>query len=108
MFGSRGAPQQRLRTELRQLARYRAAGQVLTLFAGQHISSKITHKPSVWTSGMIMKRNETLTVADTLSSAPPQKNADLLSELVAHLRRNRTQLREEWATRIRDAKLLTA
>ena len=35
-------------------------------------------------------------------------NADLLRELVAHLRLNRTQLREEWATRIRDAELLTA
>jgi rsbT co-antagonist protein RsbR len=32
----------------------------------------------------------------------------LLSELVAHLRDNRTQLREEWARRITEAKLLTA
>ncbi|HEV2495574.1 MAG TPA: STAS domain-containing protein [Terriglobia bacterium] len=32
----------------------------------------------------------------------------LLSELVAHLRENRTQLREEWARRITQAKLLTA
>ncbi len=32
----------------------------------------------------------------------------LLSELVAHLRCNRTQLRTEWARRIREAKLLTA
>jgi len=31
----------------------------------------------------------------------------LLHELVAHLRQNRTQLREEWARRITDAKLLT-
>src|SRR5438874_12344519 len=37
-----------------------------------------------------------------------QLSADLLGELVAHLRRNRTQLREEWARRIRDAELLTA
>src|SRR5437773_8665793 len=35
-------------------------------------------------------------------------NADLLRELVAHLRLNRTQLREQWATRIREAELLTA
>src|SRR5260370_4999043 len=34
--------------------------------------------------------------------------ADLLGKLVAHLRENRTQLREEWATRIREAALLTA
>src|SRR2546427_382691 len=34
--------------------------------------------------------------------------AVLLRELVAHLRENRTQLREEWARRITEAKLLTA
>jgi Anti-anti-sigma regulatory factor (antagonist of anti-sigma factor) len=32
----------------------------------------------------------------------------LLRELIAHLRRNRTQLREEWARRITQAQLLTA
>src|SRR5204863_4217602 len=32
----------------------------------------------------------------------------LLTELVAHLRENRTQLREEWARRITEAQLLTA
>ncbi|MFI2558049.1 anti-anti-sigma factor, partial [Nocardia farcinica] len=32
----------------------------------------------------------------------------LLSELVEHLRQNRTALREEWARRITDAQLLTA
>ncbi len=32
----------------------------------------------------------------------------LLRELVAHLRQNRTQLREEWASRITEAQLLTA
>src|SRR5436189_1027435 len=32
----------------------------------------------------------------------------LLRELVAHLRENRTQLREEWARRITESKLLTA
>jgi rsbT co-antagonist protein RsbR len=35
-------------------------------------------------------------------------SAALLRELVAHLRQNRTQLREEWARRIGEAKLLTA
>jgi rsbT co-antagonist protein RsbR len=39
---------------------------------------------------------------------PPETNAALLRELVAHLRQNRTQLREEWARRITDAQLLTA
>jgi len=37
-----------------------------------------------------------------------ESSAHLLRELVAHLRQNRTQLREEWARRIRDAALLTA
>lgn len=32
----------------------------------------------------------------------------LLSELVSHLRQNRTQLREEWARRITESRLLTA
>src|SRR3989441_8519892 len=44
--------------------------------------------------------------------APPQvtseSTATILRELVAHLRENRTQLREEWAHRITEAKLLTA
>lgn len=41
---------------------------------------------------------------------PGSANEDvrLLPELVAHLRENRTQLREEWARRITDAQLLTA
>lgn len=37
-----------------------------------------------------------------------KQTAELLKELVAHLRQNRTQLREEWARRITEAKLLTA
>ena len=32
----------------------------------------------------------------------------LLTELVSHLRQNRTQLREEWARRITESRLLTA
>src|SRR6476661_9297572 len=43
-------------------------------------------------------------VRTTLSS---HNIADLLRELVSHLRQNRTQLREEWARRITEAKLLT-
>ena len=37
-----------------------------------------------------------------------QPIAELLRQLVAHLRQNRTQLREEWARRITEANLLTA
>src|SRR5438445_8673712 len=53
-----------------------------------------------------MKRKENKTqLTDTY---PPETSAALLRELVAHLRQNRTQLREEWARRITDAQLLTA
>ncbi len=41
-------------------------------------------------------------------STVPESTVPLLRELVAHLRKNRTQLREEWARRITEAKLLTA
>ena len=40
--------------------------------------------------------------------ATKSTKADLLSELVAHLRQGRTQLREEWARRITESELLTA
>src|SRR5918996_297633 len=39
---------------------------------------------------------------------PPEGSEALLPELVAHLRKSRAQLREEWARRITDAGLLTA
>jgi rsbT co-antagonist protein RsbR len=44
---------------------------------------------------------------DKTSSASGMRSA-LLRQLVSHLRQNRTQLREEWARRITDARLLTA
>jgi rsbT co-antagonist protein RsbR len=44
----------------------------------------------------------------TTPYSSPDSTAALLRELVSHLRENRTQLREEWARRITDAKLLTA
>ncbi len=40
--------------------------------------------------------------------APIESTASLLRELVSHLRQNRTQLRQEWARRITEARLLTA
>ena len=43
-----------------------------------------------------------------LAEHATQATATLLTELVAHLRRNRTQLREEWVHRITGARLLTA
>ena len=42
------------------------------------------------------------------SEAVYQPTAELLRELVSHLRQSRTQLREEWARRIMEAKLLAA
>jgi rsbT co-antagonist protein RsbR len=38
---------------------------------------------------------------------PGERTTDVLSELVAHLRRNRTLLREEWVRRITESRLLT-
>ena len=43
-----------------------------------------------------------------VTEASPESTAALLRELVAHLRENRTQLREEWVRRITESKLLTA
>src|SRR5215813_13898012 len=40
--------------------------------------------------------------------AKRDESSELLRELVAHLRQNRTQLREEWVGRITEAQLLTA
>lgn len=49
---------------------------------------------------------------DTPPLSPPrhmfEADAQLLRELVAHLRKARTQLREEWVRRITEAELLTA
>src|SRR5437762_13360242 len=45
---------------------------------------------------------------ETAADGQSESNADLLTELVAHLRNNRTQLRQEWARRIGEAGLLTA
>jgi len=45
--------------------------------------------------------------AFSLQETSPEAS-ELLPELVAHLHENRTQLREEWAQRITDARLLTA
>jgi rsbT co-antagonist protein RsbR len=44
----------------------------------------------------------------TATDGHGETSADLLRELVSHLRANRTQLREEWARRISDTRLLTA
>src|SRR5690349_9906859 len=45
---------------------------------------------------------------DAVTSQQEEARDDLLRELVAHLRANRTDLRQEWARRIGEARLLTA
>jgi rsbT co-antagonist protein RsbR len=56
-----------------------------------------------------MSITETLAAPQSATNTLPDINlkADLLRELVHHLRQNRTQLREEWARRITEAQLLT-
>ena len=49
----------------------------------------------------------TTIIASAQSTQTRHSTTELLRELVAHLRQNRTQLREEWARRITEAKLLT-
>src|SRR5947207_2370652 len=51
---------------------------------------------------------QTKRIEDVTTEGPAESRAELLRELVAHLRQNRTQLREEWARRITAAELLTA
>ncbi|BAV34103.1 anti-anti-sigma regulatory factor [Sulfuricaulis limicola] len=55
-----------------------------------------------------MRKNSDLSRVSRATSAFPTTPDQLLSELVAHLRQNRTQLREEWARRITEAQLLMA
>src|SRR5580692_12773641 len=59
------------------------------------------------------KREVTLKDAGTRSNpgveiVGSEAPSELLRELVAHLRQNRTQLREEWVVRITETRLLTA
>jgi rsbT co-antagonist protein RsbR len=62
---------------------------------------------------MAQEMRDTREIRDTRTTFGPAHQmtaptAELLRQLVAHLRQNRTQLREEWARRITEAKLLTA
>jgi rsbT co-antagonist protein RsbR len=57
---------------------------------------------------MDTKKSMSVSTRATEASALSESSAGLLRELVAHLRQNRTQLREEWARRITRAELLTA
>src|SRR6266850_3687061 len=59
------------------------------------MKNKQQHRPATLPDVTPINSNETATQA-------------MLTELVAHLRQNRTQLREEWARRITESRLLTA
>ena len=53
-------------------------------------------------------RGRGVSPARVIPSPDDESTVSLLRQLVAHLRKNRTQLREEWARRITEAKLLRA
>ena len=55
-----------------------------------------------------MSKRETVWHETLIRDASPDGSAVLLRELIAHLRQNQSQLREEWARRITEARLLTA
>ena len=57
---------------------------------------------------MDTKKSMSVSTRASEASGLSESSAGLLRELVAHLRQNRTQLREEWARRITRAELLTA
>ncbi len=57
---------------------------------------------------MDTKKSMSVSTRPSDPAALTESSAGLLRELVAHLRQNRTQLREEWARRITRAELLTA
>ncbi len=54
------------------------------------------------------KKEEVRIPTDPEQARSSESIGELLRQLVAHLRQNRTQLRQEWARRITQAKLLTA
>ncbi len=54
------------------------------------------------------KKEESRIPPDAEQNLPSESIGELLRQLVSHLRQNRTQLRQEWARRITQAKLLTA
>jgi rsbT co-antagonist protein RsbR len=65
-------------------------------------------KKDVLAAGLKISKPTRPAAALTVSPPATDSSEALLRELVAHLRQNRTQLREEWARRITEAELLTA
>lgn len=56
----------------------------------------------------VMTKLETRDGRDAVQTGLSDHTPEMLRELIAHLRSNRTELREHWARRITEAKLLTA
>ncbi len=54
------------------------------------------------------KKDEKRSYGEVATVATEEPRSELLRQLVAHLRQNRTQLRQEWAHRITEAMLLTS
>lgn len=55
-----------------------------------------------------MSQDNVLADSERFEIRRTEQTTEVLSELVAHLREKRTELREEWARRITEARLLTA
>ena len=57
-----------------------------------------------------IEEGEDVAARQTVAEGPewPADQAELLPELVAHLQKNRSELRQEWTNRITDAHLLGA
>src|SRR5215471_14994377 len=72
---------------------------------GQHQMKRKNRKENPGLNQTQFISNRSLSPASPVVS---ESSAALLRELVAHLRQNRTQLREEWARRITEAQLLIA
>ncbi len=67
-----------------------------------------TRRPVIVKEENEMPKAKSPDKAVSISAAAESTTAALLTELVAHLRQNRAQLREEWARRITESQLLTA
>src|SRR5882672_2922807 len=62
----------------------------------------------IHTARRLMEGRRMQRVPSAVVEVSAESTAALLRELVAHLRENRTQLREEWVRRIAESKLLAA
>jgi len=64
--------------------------------------------PGTQGEASLRKETDSMAADEIAGIVQGEAPAELLRELVAHLRQNRTQLREEWTRRISETRLLTA